>query len=234
MMYDNSMTRFMDEAAIARAMQEYMTKVYMWMVGGLVATALTALYVYSNDWDIAIAGSSLFYVLIFGQLGLVIALSGWIGKMSTGIAGLAFIAYSVLTGITFSVLLRAFTEESIYTTFFVTAGMFGALSLYGYITKRNLSGLGSFMFMGLVGLIIASLVNLFLASSMLHFVITVIGVIVFSGLTAYDTQRIKEMYILQQQGDEMAAKGAILGALMLYLDFINLFLFLLRIFGNRN
>jgi uncharacterized protein len=226
--------RFMDAGAIARAQQEYLTKVYTWMVGGLLVTALTAFYTFSNDWDLAIIGSGMIWILFLGQLGLVIALSGWINRMSKMTAGLSFLVYAFLNGLTFSVIFRSFTAESLYNTFFVAAGMFAALSFYGYVTKKNLSGVGNFMFMGLVGIILASIFNIFFYSSVLNFVVTIIGVVVFAGLTAYDTQKIKENYLVQFDGDEVAARGAIFGALQLYLDFINLFLFLLRLVGNRN
>jgi len=227
-------TNIIDNQEIVRAQQAFLSKVYSWMVAGLLITAFTAWFVYSNNYDLMLAGSSLFYVLIFAQLGLVLALSGWANKMSSAVAGGTFILYSLITGLTFSLIFRAFTEESIYSTFFIAAGMFGALSLYGYFTKKDLSGWRSFLFMGLVGIILASIVNVFINFSGLNFVISVIGVIVFSGLTAFDTQKLKEMYAVQFEEGEVAAKASIVGALVLYLDFINLFLFLLRFFGNRD
>ncbi len=217
---------------VADAQRAFLTKVYSWMVGGLGITTLTAWWANSSGLDVSIAlgGYSLFLIIL--QFGLVFALSAAINKMSQTVAMISFIAYSFLTGLTFSVILMAYTTEAIYNTFLVTASMFGALSLYGFVTKKNLSGLGSFMFMGLIGIIIAAVLNMFIASSALGFVINVIGVVVFAGLTAYDTQRLKEMHYLMLQGEEIATKGAILGALRLYLDFINLFLLLLSFFGG--
>lgn len=230
--YQNRINPALSQDAISRAQQEYLSKVYGWMFGGLLITAFTSWFAYSNNWDLMIAGTSLIWILIIAQFGLVIGLSGWISKMSKPVAMGSFLLYSALTGLTFSVLLRAYTLESIYTTFAVTAGMFAALSFFGYVTKKDLSGLGTFMFMGLIGIIIATVLNFIIGSSALNFVISVIGVVVFSGLTAYDTQRIKEEYVILTQGDEIATKGAIIGALRLYLDFINLFLFLLRFLGG--
>jgi uncharacterized protein len=223
--------RVLDEQTLAKAQMDYMSKVYSWMVGGLLVTALTAMFAVKYEWDAYLIHSSLFYILIFAEFGLVLALSGWVNKMSKSTAMISFLGYSFLNGLTFSVIISAYTSESIYNTFFIAAGMFGALSLWGYVTKKDLGGVGRFMFMGLVGIIIASIMQFFFVSSALNFVISVAGVIIFSGLTAYDTQRIKEMYVVLDSGDEVATKGAIMGALMLYLDFINLFLFLLRFFG---
>lgn len=227
-------TTTMDQASIALAQKEYISKVYTWMLGGLIATALTAMLVSGTEFLYTVMSSSLMWVVFIAQFGLVIALSGWINKMSVGTATLSFFAYSVLTGFTFALIFQAYTTASIYNTFFIAAGMYAALSFFGYVTKKDLSGMGTFLFMGLIGVIIASVVNIFFASSLIDFIVSAAGVLIFAGLTAYDTQRIKEMYVLQTQGDEVATKGAIIGALMLYLDFINLFLFLLRFLGNRN
>jgi FtsH-binding integral membrane protein len=230
---DKAFLDAMGRDSLVRAQQDFLTKVYAWMVGGLLLTALSAWYVAN---DAAVLSFVIRYWLFFviGEFALVIALSGWVQKMSRSMAALAFLGYSLLNGLTLSIILLSYTGESITKTFIITASMFAALSIYGFVTKRSLSGLGSFMFMGLIGIIIASVVNIFVASSMIQFAISVIGVFVFAGLTAYDTQRLKEMYEVQFEGDEIAAKGAIIGALMLYLDFINLFLFLLRLFGRRN
>lgn len=214
------------------AVQQFMSRVYGWMVGGLLVTTITAYYV-ASSLSLMLTISNYMLLLILAELGLVIALSAAIGKMSKNVAMGCFLLYSFLNGLTLSVILYMYTETSIYSTFFVTAGMFGALSLYGASTKKNLSGMGTFMFMGLVGIILAMIVNAFLQSSAIGFAITFLGVIIFAGLTAYDTQKIREMHQLVYQDDEMAAKGAIFGALTLYLDFINLFLFLLRLFGSR-
>jgi FtsH-binding integral membrane protein len=166
---------------------------------------------------------------MFGELALVFTLSGAINRMNEATATLLFIAYSALNGVTLSVIALVYTRSSIASTFVITAGMFGAMSIYGYMTRRDLTSWGSFLFMGLIGVVIASVVNIFVASSAVSWIISGIGVIVFTGLTAYDTWKIKEM---AAQGTE-GRKPAILGALTLYLDFINLFLMLLRFTGNR-
>lgn len=222
------------DSTIAKAQSEFMSKVHAWMFGGLLSTALTAWYFADSGLTSGLIGTNWFWLLIIAQLGIVIVLSGWVQKMSYQIAVLSFLGYSVLTGITLSTIFLVYSTDSIYQTFVIAAGMFAGLSAFGYFTKKNLSGLGSFLFMGLFGIIIMAIINIFIASSAMSFIINIVGIIVFSGLTAYDTQRIKEMYLMQEQGNEFAAKGAILGALILYLDFINLFLFLLRFLGNRD
>ena len=206
-------------------------KVYAWMGAGLAITAFMALITLSSPTIFnAVSGNKLvFYGLIIGELALVFTLSGAINKMSAATATLIFIAYSALNGITLSIVALVYTSSSITNTFFITGGMFGAMSIYGTMTKRDLSSWGSFLFMGLIGVVIASVVNIFVGSSTVSWVISGIGVIVFTGLTAYDTWKIKEM---AAQGTE-GRKPAILGALTLYLDFINLFLMLLRFTGNR-
>lgn len=206
-------------------------QVYAWMGGGLAITAFMALVTLSSPAILAaITGNRLvFYALLFGELALVFTLSGAINRLSSTTATLLFIAYSALNGVTLSVVALVYTRNSIASTFVITAGMFGAMSIYGYITKRDLTAWGSFLFMGLIGVVIASIVNIFVGSSAVSWIISGIGVIVFTGLTAYDTWKIKEM---AAQGVE-GRKPAILGALTLYLDFINLFLMLLRFTGNR-
>ncbi|QXE91991.1 Bax inhibitor-1/YccA family protein [Geomonas subterranea] len=205
-----------------------MRGVYGWMSGGLLLTALVSVITASTPALLqAILGNRiLFYALLFGELGLVVAISGAINRISTAAASLLFLLYAALNGLTMSTIFVAYTHSSIASTFLVTAGMFGAMSLYGYLTRSDLSSWGSFLFMGLVGVVIASLVNIFLHSSMLNWVLSLCGIIVFTGLTAYDTQRIKQM-------GNSGGKGAILGALTLYLDFINMFLLLLRFLGDR-
>lgn len=217
---------------VQKAQSAFLSRVYGWMVGGLLLTAVTAWWV-TTSVEVMNAVYSYMLFLILAEFGIVIFLSARIQKMSKNTAIGSFLGFSFLNGLTLSIVLLAYTEESIYTTFIITAVMFGALSLYGFTTKKSLSGMGSFMFMGLIGIIVASVVNIFLASSALHFAISLIGVVVFAGLTAWDTQKLKEMYEVQYQGDDIATKGAVMGALTLYLDFINLFLFLLRLFGNR-
>ncbi len=220
------------ESAIVEAQKEFLYKVYAWMLSGLGITAVVSLLALEWGWVYSIMGSPLFWVLIIAQFAAVIGLSGWVNKMSASTATIVFLVYSGLTGLTFSVIFLAYTSTSIFNTFITTAGTFGALSLFGFVTKKDLSGIGSFLYMGLFGIIIASVVNWFMGSSALHFVISAAGVLIFSGLTAYDTQKIKEMYVLMQESDEIATKGAIIGALRLYLDFINLFLMLLRFMGG--
>lgn len=229
--YSESYIKNMSQEQVVAAQNEYLSKVYAWMIGGLLTTAITAWLFTVNQWYTFFAGNMI-WVLFIAQIGLVLGLSAMIEKISSQVATLLFFAYSLITGIFFSVILLAFTSVEIYTTFFITTSMFAALSIFGYVTKKDLSGLGRFAFMGLIGVLVAIMVNIFLQSSMLSFVVNIIGVIVFSALTAYDTQKLKEMYVLQYQGSEIAAKGAIIGALALYLDFINLFLFILRLVGG--
>lgn len=206
-------------------------KVYAWMGAGLAITAFMALVTLSSPAILnAVLGNRLiFYGLMIGELALVFTLSGAINRLSAATATLIFIAYGALNGITLSVVFLAYTANSITSTFVITAGMFGAMSIYGSMTKRDLTSWGSFLFMGLIGIVIASVVNIFVGSSVVSWVVSGIGVIVFTGLTAYDTWKIKEM---AAQGIE-GRKPAIIGALTLYLDFINLFLMLLRFTGNR-
>ena len=205
-----------------------MRGVYGWMGGGLALTAVVSLMTASSPALLqAILGNRiLFYALILGELGLVVAISAAINKISASTASLLFLAYAALNGLTMSTIFVAYTSSSIASTFIVTSGMFAAMSLYGYATKSDLTSWGSFLFMGLVGVVIASLVNMFLHSPMISWVLSICGVVVFTGLTAYDTQRIKN------QG-HTGLKGAVLGALTLYLDFINMFLSMLRLFGDR-
>lgn len=213
-----------------------MKNVYLWMTLALAVTGLTAAYVAMNPgWVYAIATNSvLFFGLIIAELAVVMILSARIARLSFATAGLMFAAYSVLNGVTLSVIFLAYTMSSIATTFFVTAGTFGAMTLVGYTVKKDLSAMGRVLIMALIGLIIASIVNMFVASSALDWAITYIGVLVFVGLTAYDTQKIKQMMLMH--GDEVndgTMKLALMASLTLYLDFINLFLYLLRISGRR-
>lgn len=206
-------------------------QVYAWMGAGLAITSFMALMTLSSPaiLDVVLGNKLVFYGLMIGELALVFTLSGAINKLSAATATLIFVAYSALNGITLSTIALVYTANSITSTFVITGGMFGAMSVYGYMTKRDLTSWGSFLFMGLIGVVIASVVNIFIGSSAVSWVISAIGVLVFTGLTAYDTWKIKEM---TAQGTE-GRKPAILGALTLYLDFINLFLMLLRFTGNR-
>ncbi len=228
----NEQSNYIDESTIATIQNTFLRKVYAWMVGGLLITAFTSfLVIESQESMMEIARN--FWIFIILEFVLVIALSSFAMKMSKAIAGFCFIAYSFLNGLTLSLILMQYRLDSVISTFFVASAMFGALSAYGYFTKRNLSGIGSFMYMGLIGIVLASVVNLFLASRAIHFIVSYAGVLIFAGLTAYDTQRLKEMALIQLEDQEASAKGAIVGALILYLDFINLLIMLLRIFGGR-
>lgn len=211
----------------------FLRKVYGWMFVGLAITAATAFAVAGSPTLVqAIFGNPiLFIALIVAELGLVIALSARVDRMAPRTAAVLFVTYSALNGATLSAILLAFTGASLATTFVVTAGMFGALALYGTTTKRSLAGVGQFFFMGLIGLVLASIVGLFWRAPALQFVISVVGVLVFTGLTAWDAQRLKAMAAVTP--DDRVAGRSVVGALALYLDFINLFLFLLRFLGAR-
>ena len=211
----------------------FMRKVYAYMAGGLFATAVTATVVASSETlvRLILGNPIVFYGLLIGEIGMVIAFSALVNRISAAAAAALFFAYSVVNGLTLSVIFLSYTASSIGSTFFVTAGTFGALSVYGYATKRDLSGLGSFAMMGLIGLIIASVVNFFLKSSMIYWLTTFVGVIVFTALTAYDTQKLKRF--ASTASPDQQSKVAVQGALMLYLDFINLFLYTLRLLGRR-
>jgi FtsH-binding integral membrane protein len=214
-------------------LRAYMLGVYRYMAGALALTGLVALFTANTPALYqAIFGSGLQWVLLIGQVGLVLWLSLRIESMNLSTAKSVFWAYAGLNGLTFAVILLAYTGESVARVFFITSASFGALSLYGYTTKRDLTAFASFLFIGLIGLVLASIVNLFLNSGPLSFVISAIGVLVFAGLTAYDTQKIRLMYDTRD-GTEIAAKKSIMGALTLYLDFINLFIYLLRFLGDR-
>ena len=212
----------------------FLAKVFNWMAVGLGITGITAYFTASTGLARVIIGSPLFLIIAIGTLGLVFFLSARIDKIQAGTASTLFIIYSLLNGLFFSTIFLRYTGSSIAGTFLITAGMFGGMAVYGLITKRDLSGWGSFLFMGLIGIIIASIVNIFLKSPGMYWVISMIGVLVFTGLTAYDVQKIKRMGEdgIMQQGNEAITKGSIMGALALYLDFINLFLMLLRFFGG--
>lgn len=210
-----------------------MSKVYLWMTLALVVTGMTAYYVASSPAILyAIVSNQIaFWGLFIGELVLVFVLSSRIMSLSFVTASLMFVIYSIMNGVFFSFILLAYTEQSIATTFLITAGTFGAMSLFGFITKRDLSTMGRILFMLLIGLIIATVVNIFMKAEGLTLILNYAGVVIFVGLTAYDTQSIKQM--LQEHGDkEGAEKIALLGSLSLYLDFINLFIYLLRFFGE--
>ncbi len=218
-------------ADIDVGLRQYMLGVYNHMMIAMVITGLTAFGVSMNPTMIqAIYGTPLQWVVMLAPLGMVFFLSARIHRIKPGTAQILFWAFSVLMGLSLSSIFLIYQGSSIARVFFITAASFGALSLYGYTTKRNLSGLGSFLFMGVIGLIIAMVVNLFLQSGMMALIISVVGVLIFAGLTAYDTQQIKNMYS-ELDGSDVAMKKSIMGALKLYLDFLNMFIFLMHILG---
>jgi uncharacterized protein len=223
-----------------------MIRVYNYMAGGVALTGLVAWFTYQasvvtnasgaivqlTPFGQALFGSPLMWLLVLAPLGLVFFMSFRINHMQASTAKLLFFVYAGLLGISLATIFMVYTQASITRVFFISAAAFGALSLYGYTTQRSLDAMGSFLIMGLFGLIIASLVNIFLKSSGLDWALSVIGVLIFAGLTAWDTQKIKEMYDVQDDGT-VAGRKAIMGALSLYLDFINMFMMLLRLFGDR-
>jgi FtsH-binding integral membrane protein len=237
------MTRAEAEAAeIDIGLREYMLRIYNYMASGLALTGIVAYgsantpailnLLYTTSPEGFLQPTMLAWIAMLSPLGFVLALSFGINRMKPSTAQAVFWGFSAVMGLSLAHIFLAYTGASIARVFFITAGTFAGMSLYGYTTKRDLTGLGSFMFMGLIGIIIASIVNMFLQSTVMHFVISVIGVLVFVGLTAYDTQKIKSLYS-EIDSAGTATKKAVMGALTLYLDFINLFLMLLRLFGQR-
>ena len=213
-------------------LRSYMLSIYNYMASAVLLTGIVALVAASSGITAAIAQTPLMWVVALAPLGFVLAMSFGLHKMSQGTLNILFWAYATVMGLSLSTIFLVFTGESIAVTFFATAGAFAGLSLWGYTTKKDLTGFGSFLIMGVIGLIIASLVNLFLQSSAMAFVISGLGVLIFAGLTAYDTQRLKMQYE-QLRGTSFMGKAVIMGALSLYLDFINMFMFLLNFLGNR-
>jgi FtsH-binding integral membrane protein len=211
----------------------FFRQVYGYMAGGLFATGVTALAVASSETLLKLIWGNPMVLIgaLIAEVVMVLAFSRVVGRLSTAAAAAYFLAYAVLNGVTMSFIFMLYTSSSIASTFFVTGGAFAGLSAFGYATKRDLTGVGSFAMMGLIGLIIASIVNIFLNSPMMYWLTTFVGVIVFTGLTAYDTQKLKQLALTS--GRDEQSKIALQGALMLYLDFINLFLYLLRLFGRR-
>lgn len=235
-MADNYISRSQSVSERQALTNVFLRGVYLWMSVGLAVTAVVAWYVSQSPAILnAVFGNSMLLIgLVVAQLGLVIALSAAVHKMSAATATGLFLGYSALTGLTLSTIFIVYTYASIVTVFITCSGMFAAMSLYGLITKRDLTSMGSFMFMGLIGLLIASIVNFFLQSPALYYAISGIGVIVFAGFTAYDTQAIRNMGENAPMDDALAIRrGTVIGALRLYLDFINLFIMLLRLFGDR-
>jgi uncharacterized protein len=232
----NQNPSFLKQEQIDLEQSRFITKVYGWMTLALVITGAIAWTVASSPTLISIflANKLVFWGLIIGELAMVWYLSAAVSRMSANTATFVFLMYALVNGLTLSVIFLVYTLGSIASTFFVTAATFGVMSAYGYFTKTDLTKMGNLLFMALIGLIIASLVNIFLNNSTLYWIITYAGVLIFVGLTAYDTQKIKEMNIIGNEGTEEDQKEAIMGALTLYLDFINLFLYLLRILGSRD
>ncbi|MBH88649.1 MAG: hypothetical protein CMF71_09020 [Magnetovibrio sp.] len=237
-----STSRAQASVEIDTGLREYMLRIYNYMASALTLTGIVAYFsantpaiintLYSLGPSGQVEPTGLAYLVMFSPLAFVLVLSFGINKMQASTAQAVFWAFAAIMGLSLANIFLLYTGASITRVFFITAGTFAGMSLFGYTTKRDLSGMGSFLMMGLIGIIIASVVNIFLASSALHFIISVIGVLVFVGLTAYDTQKIKSMY-LEADASEVVAKKAIMGALTLYLDFINLFVMLLRLFGER-
>jgi len=238
---DSAQTHVVDEG-----LRAYMLKVYNYMSSGIFLTGIISLLLFklsvvmAPDGSItgltgignALYNSSLMWIVMLAPLGVVFYMSFGIKKMSAAKAQGTFWVFAALMGASLSSIFLVYTGASITRVFFITAGTFGAMSIYGYTTKRDLTKLGSFLMMGLIGIIIASIVNIFMKSTMMYFVISILGVLIFVGLTAYDTQKIKNMYLASDTG-EIMGKKAVMGALTLYLDFINLFIMLLRLFGQR-
>ncbi|MFI5363971.1 MAG: Bax inhibitor-1/YccA family protein [Elusimicrobiota bacterium] len=216
-------------------LRHFMHMVFGWMSLGLFVTGACGAYMASDPRMIVnlIHTPFLFYGLMIAELGLVVVLSAWVSRMEVSTAKFAFLFYAALTGVSLSTVFLVYTSQSIASTFFVTAGLFGTMSAYGYMTKADLTGMGNLLFMGLIGIILASLANLWMHSPGLMWAISYVSILIFTGLTAYDSQKIKAMYDASTDGTDIETKSAILGALALYLDFINLFLSLLRVMGRR-
>lgn len=231
-MATNIETLITDSAAIT---QRFIVKVYGWMCLALIITGLFAMSVADNQAvaEFIFSSKYIFYGLLILELLMVMGLVSMIERMSASTAVILFVLYSVVNGLTLSVIFFAYTTASIASTFFITAATFGVMSAYGYFTKRDLTSIGNILVMALFGLVIASIVNMFLDSEMLYWITTYVGIVIFVGLIAYDTQKIKGMAAAASSGEEVEKKAAIIGALALYLDFINLFLMLLRVLGNR-
>lgn len=227
-----------DRAQSGVQVNSFIASVYNWMAIGLALTGGIALLISSNAFLLGMIAKNpmLFFGLCIAEVGLVIYISARVQKLSASTATALFLLYAAMNGATLSLLFLMYTKASITSTFFICAGTFTACSVFGMVTKKDLTSMGGFMMMGLIGIIIATIVNVFMRSEMMHMIISYIGVLVFVGLTAYDTQKLKHMALSQPEGlgSGVVRKGAIMGALTLYLDFINMFIFLLRIFGDRD
>lgn len=214
----------------------FLVKVYAWMFAALLTTGIVATFSAASGLIIGLIstfGMGAIIAIVVVQLIMVIALSGWVKKMSAVVAMVVFFLYAALNGLTFSLFFLIYTPGSILNVFFITAGLFAFMSVYGFITKKDLTSMGNMLIMALLGIIVAGIINIFLKNAMMDFIITVVGVLVFVGLIAYDTQKIKNMNIIGNEGTDEDTKEAIVGALTLYLDFINLFIKLLRLLGKR-
>ena len=221
------------QATYDTGLRGHMLKIYNYMCSGVLLTGVVALLAASTGFAASMVGSPLMWVVALSPLAIVFAMSFGANKFSTATLQAMFWVFATLMGLSLSTIFLVYTGESVAATFFATAGAFAGLSLYGYTTKKDLSGMGTFLIMGVIGLLIAMVINIFLQSSALMMAISFIGVLIFAGLTAYDTQRLKEQYAMLR-GSDFAGKAVILGALTLYLDFINMFQFLLSFMGNRN
>lgn len=230
--YQNQDTNpiYLDDTLVSSALR----RTFVWMALGLAITALASIFAVNSNLVDSIIEDGYLLLLLIAEVALVIFLSARVMKMSMPMATGSFVLYSVLNGLSLSPIFLVYTGESIATTFLVTAGTFGAMAVYGYTTKRDLSGMGSYLIMALIGVIIASVVNIFLGSSLLMWIVSFLGVGIFTGLTAYDVQKVKGMLAQTVGDEELSKRVSLLGALRLYLDFINLFLYLLRFFGRRD
>jgi hypothetical protein len=235
-MNDSNLSQFTSPELVEETQRSFIVRVYGWMTFGLLVTAGAAVFTLLNGNLLQAAMLKVWpmMVLLFAELGLVIFLTAALKRISPLVAALSFVAYAALNGVTLSVIFFVYTASSIFQTFFICACTFGIMSLFGYTTKRDLTAWGSLLFMGLVGVVIGSIAGLFLHSSALYWIVTVVGILIFVGLVAYDTQKLKKMSLSVGTEGDASQKASIIGALQLYLDFINLFLLLLRIFGKRN
>ena len=227
--------RQLSEDQIKIEQANFIAKVYGWMCAALLATGLTAWYVAQSEEIIValVTNKILFYGLLFGEILLVGYISRALPTMNVSLAKALFFLYAIANGLTLSLIFVIFTTTSIASAFFITAGTFAVMSVYGYYTKSDLTSMGKILMMALIGLVIASIVNIFMESTLLYWITSYVGVFIFTGLIAYDTQKIKEMNIIGNEGTDEDTKESLMGALTLYLDFINLFLYILRIFGDR-
>ena len=234
-MNDSSLSMLQSPELVAETQRNFIRKVFGWMTLGLFITTVGSFIMVFNPalMNAMMARPWTFIILLFAELGLVVFLSAAINRLSPAMAGVSFIVYAALNGITLSVIFLVYELSSIFETFLICALMFAAMTIFGYTTKRDLTSFGSLLFMGLIGVVLAGLLNLFIQSSGLYWIVTIVGILVFVGLIAYDTQKLKNMSLGVSEGSEAQSKASIIGALALYLDFINLFLLLLRIFGRR-